>query len=157
MYQPKIRVKHPPAGHPCRLPITAGFRSRTRPKIIHSSCIAHHSTATFQKNTCGRVKMTSLDQTDGGKPLPASTKLRQLLSDPSKLLVCPGVYDGFSARIALSVGFDALYMVCDPCGQPVIHGNNQPHRRPAPAHPPPASAKPTSPSPPCLTCARTPK
>lgn len=27
------------------------------------------------------------------------------------MIVCPGVYDGFSARIALEVGFDALYMV----------------------------------------------
>ena len=28
------------------------------------------------------------------------------------MIVCPGVYDGFSARIALSVGCDAMYMVC---------------------------------------------
>lgn len=27
------------------------------------------------------------------------------------VLVVPGVYDGFSARIALQVGFDCLYMV----------------------------------------------
>ena len=41
----------------------------------------------------------------------ASTKLRRLLEKPGHLIVCPGVYDGFSARIALEVGFDALYMV----------------------------------------------
>jgi 2-methylisocitrate lyase-like PEP mutase family enzyme len=26
-------------------------------------------------------------------------------------VVCPGVYDGFTARIALATGFDCLYMV----------------------------------------------
>jgi hypothetical protein len=42
---------------------------------------------------------------------PASTKLRHFLENSKDILLCPGVYDGFSARIALSVGFDALYMV----------------------------------------------
>jgi methylisocitrate lyase len=41
----------------------------------------------------------------------AATKLRDFLENSKDILVCPGVYDGFSARIALSVGFDALYMV----------------------------------------------
>lgn len=40
-----------------------------------------------------------------------ATKLKFLLENTKDLIVCPGVYDGFSARIALSVGFDALYMV----------------------------------------------
>ena len=42
--------------------------------------------------------------------LPA-TSLKRRLERTKDLIVCPGVYDGFSARIALSVGFDALYMV----------------------------------------------
>ena len=37
--------------------------------------------------------------------------LKNRLQNTKDLIVCPGVYDGFSARIALSVGFDALYMV----------------------------------------------
>jgi len=41
--------------------------------------------------------------------LPA-TRLKLRLENTSDLIVCPGVYDGFSARIALSIGFDALYM-----------------------------------------------
>ncbi|PWY90352.1 carboxyphosphonoenolpyruvate mutase [Aspergillus sclerotioniger CBS 115572] len=41
---------------------------------------------------------------------PAVARLRQLLADESKIIVCPGVYDGFTARIALAEGFDALYM-----------------------------------------------
>jgi 2-methylisocitrate lyase-like PEP mutase family enzyme len=38
------------------------------------------------------------------------TRLRELLADKSKIVVCPGVYDGFTARIALKEGFDCLYM-----------------------------------------------
>lgn len=41
----------------------------------------------------------------------AATGLRQILADPQSCIVAPGVYDGLSARIALSVGFNALYMV----------------------------------------------
>ena len=43
--------------------------------------------------------------------LSAATRLRRQITDTNKLIVCPGVYDGFSARIAMSVGFDAMYMV----------------------------------------------
>lgn len=48
-----------------------------------------------------------------GVTISAATKLRRFLETSDKILLCPGVYDGFSARIALSVGFDALYMVGD--------------------------------------------
>jgi hypothetical protein len=41
----------------------------------------------------------------------AATRLRNNLETGAGLIVCPGVYDGLSARIALDVGFDALYMV----------------------------------------------
>lgn len=41
----------------------------------------------------------------------AAGELRQLLQDKNKIIACPGVYDGFTARIALHAGFDALYMV----------------------------------------------
>lgn len=40
-----------------------------------------------------------------------ATKLREFLADPNKIVVAPGVHDGLTARMALSVGFDALYMV----------------------------------------------
>ena len=40
-----------------------------------------------------------------------STKLQRLIKEPTGLIVCPGVYDGLSARVALQVGFRALYMV----------------------------------------------
>lgn len=41
---------------------------------------------------------------------PAAARLRELLAQPDKLVACPGVYDGLSARIALREGFDCLYM-----------------------------------------------
>ncbi|KAF4773677.1 hypothetical protein HER10_EVM0003207 [Colletotrichum scovillei] len=43
-------------------------------------------------------------------PVSAATKLRQRLNETDDLILLPGVYDGFSARIALEVGFDGLYM-----------------------------------------------
>ncbi|CAK7222047.1 hypothetical protein SBRCBS47491_004735 [Sporothrix bragantina] len=41
---------------------------------------------------------------------PAAVILREKLADPDKLVLCPGVFDGFTARIALDAGFDTLYM-----------------------------------------------
>lgn len=45
--------------------------------------------------------------------MPAATRLRQLISG-KEIVIAPGVYDGFSARIAQEVGFDCLYMVQHP-------------------------------------------
>ncbi|TVY36798.1 2,3-dimethylmalate lyase [Lachnellula subtilissima] len=42
--------------------------------------------------------------------LSAATKLKKMIEDTDELIVCPGVYDGLSARIALRVGFSAMYM-----------------------------------------------
>lgn len=47
-------------------------------------------------------------------PTSAATRLRKMLTESDELIVMPGVYDGFSARIALEVGFDGLYMVSNP-------------------------------------------
>lgn len=46
--------------------------------------------------------------------IPAASKLRRILKDTKDLIVCPGVYDGLFARIAMEVGFKALYMVSPP-------------------------------------------
>ncbi|KAK5744163.1 hypothetical protein LTR17_002193 [Elasticomyces elasticus] len=43
-------------------------------------------------------------------PVSGAKRLRQLLADPSKTVVAPGVYDGLTARLALAEGFDCLYM-----------------------------------------------
>ncbi|KAI9720317.1 MAG: hypothetical protein M1828_005701 [Chrysothrix sp. TS-e1954] len=47
-----------------------------------------------------------------GKTTPpsAAKKLRDMLADRSKTIVAPGVFDGLTARLALSTGFDCLYM-----------------------------------------------
>ncbi|KAJ5156908.1 uncharacterized protein N7482_008008 [Penicillium canariense] len=42
--------------------------------------------------------------------IPAASKLRRMLKDTKALIVCPGVYDGLSARIAMDLGFKAMYM-----------------------------------------------
>lgn len=49
----------------------------------------------------------------GNIHLPASgaTKLRKMLFETEELIVCPGVYDGLSARTAIELGFSAMYMV----------------------------------------------
>ena len=40
----------------------------------------------------------------------AAARLRTRLADNDDILVCPGVYDGLTARIMLEAGFEALYM-----------------------------------------------
>jgi len=47
----------------------------------------------------------------GSYPVSAATRLRGMLKNSTNIIVAPGVYDGFSARVALEVGFDCLYMV----------------------------------------------
>lgn len=65
----------------------------------------------------GDIEVASLEEpethvrADMVAPIPGSTKLQRLLKGTNDLIVCPGVYDGFSARIAMSVGFQCLYMV----------------------------------------------
>jgi 2-methylisocitrate lyase-like PEP mutase family enzyme len=46
--------------------------------------------------------------------VPAATKLRELLARKDEIVVCPGVYDGYTAWITLATGFDCLYMVDAP-------------------------------------------
>jgi 2-methylisocitrate lyase-like PEP mutase family enzyme len=43
----------------------------------------------------------------------AASRLRQILADQGTMVVCPGVYDGLTARIALASGYEALYMVSE--------------------------------------------
>ena len=50
----------------------------------------------------------------GNLNMTAVQKLRAMLADPDKFITCPGVYDGFTARIALQEGVDCLYMVSLP-------------------------------------------
>lgn len=53
------------------------------------------------------------------RPVSAATIFRQKLAN-GEFILAPGVYDGFSARVALEVGFDALYMVQTQHQQPSL-------------------------------------
>ncbi|KAI1848643.1 hypothetical protein JX266_005502 [Neoarthrinium moseri] len=44
------------------------------------------------------------------QPMSGAKKLRKMLLETNELIVCPGVYDGISARTALELGFSAMYM-----------------------------------------------
>jgi 2-methylisocitrate lyase-like PEP mutase family enzyme len=69
-----------------------------------------------------REEMGSIATTNGSKPVSAVQKLRNMLADPDKFIACPGVYDGFTARIALQEGVDCLYMVrLNPASRPSHH------------------------------------
>jgi 2-methylisocitrate lyase-like PEP mutase family enzyme len=50
--------------------------------------------------------------TNGNNPKTSVARLRELLRRDDHITICPGVYDGLTARIALREGFDCLYMVC---------------------------------------------
>lgn len=39
------------------------------------------------------------------------SRLRELINNSPEILVCPGVYDGISARAAINLGFKGMYMV----------------------------------------------
>lgn len=54
--------------------------------------------------------MGSIATSNGEKKMTAIQKLRSMLADPDRFIACPGVYDGFTAQIALREGVDCLYM-----------------------------------------------
>jgi hypothetical protein len=55
--------------------------------------------------------MGSIATSNGNKRMTPVETLRSMLADPEKFIACPGVYDGFTAQIALREGVDCLYMV----------------------------------------------
>ena len=56
--------------------------------------------------TNGHSNVNSVEQ-----DMTPGKRLRQLLNNKQNIIVAPGVYDGYSARIAHEVGFDCIYMV----------------------------------------------
>ncbi|KAL7626035.1 hypothetical protein AAE478_002805 [Parahypoxylon ruwenzoriense] len=44
------------------------------------------------------------------EPASGAKKLRKMLLETNELIICPGVYDGLSARTAMELGFNAMYM-----------------------------------------------
>lgn len=81
--------------------MTSVIPTNTQP--IDASAIATHDNTETDVTPA-----TPTSQVD----LPGATRLKKMVQESPEMIVCPGVYDGFSARIALSVGFTAMYMVC---------------------------------------------
>ncbi|KAI0146166.1 putative carboxyphosphonoenolpyruvate phosphonomutase [Xylariaceae sp. FL1272] len=48
--------------------------------------------------------------TSVNEPMSGAKKLRKMIFDTNELIICPGVYDGLSARTAIELGFNAMYM-----------------------------------------------
>jgi hypothetical protein len=74
----------------------------------------HHPTITDRKSEDSddtNSRMGSSETSNGKSAMTTVQKLRKMLADPEKFIACPGVYDGFTARIALQEGVDCLYMV----------------------------------------------
>ena len=115
-------------------------------------------TITVEKDGFYEVNGTRQEPNVSLYVIPAASKLRRMLKDSKELIVCPGVYDGLSARIAMELGFKAMYMVC--ARLPTIHNGSSKTHRADPARPVPelrrlGSAWPTSAWPSSTTCAPT--
>lgn len=57
------------------------------------------------------VEVEEVPTISDDQPFSGAKKLRYLLENTDELIVCPGVYDGLSARTAIELGFKSLYMV----------------------------------------------
>ena len=63
------------------------------------------------QDTIAKGPTTSLPEPSLSTSISPATRLKHRIQSSDELIVCPGVYDGFSARIAMNVGFETLYMV----------------------------------------------
>ncbi len=94
-------MDRPVVNAPSQFNATAVIPPNTQ--AIDTSAIATHDNAETDVSPA-----TPTSQVD----LPGATRLKKMVHESPDMIVCPGVYDGFSARIALAVGFTAMYMVC---------------------------------------------
>ncbi|KAA8646336.1 hypothetical protein EYZ11_013033 [Aspergillus tanneri] len=67
-------------------------------------------TITVEKDGFYEVNGTRKEPTVSLYMTAGASKLRRMLRETNDLIVCPGVYDGLSARIAMQIGFKAMYM-----------------------------------------------
>ncbi|POS79633.1 hypothetical protein DHEL01_v201970 [Diaporthe helianthi] len=83
------------------------------PLVVQASKPSSMSTATWLKlNSNGPTQITveEVKPAFQDEPFTGAKKLRHLLENTDELVVCPGVYDGLSARTAMELGFKSLYM-----------------------------------------------
>lgn len=95
------------------------------PPSFQISLPSHMSTTWLKLNSTAPIRV-QVEQTAerllADEPFAGAKKLRYLLENTDELIVCPGVYDGLSARTAIELGFKSLYMV-SLCGFiPCEHG-----------------------------------
>ncbi|KAJ0114155.1 hypothetical protein J7T55_007989 [Diaporthe amygdali] len=80
---------------------------------VPSSRSSSISTATWLKlnsNAPAQFKVEKIPTISHEEPFTGAKKLRHLLENTDELVVCPGVYDGLSARTAIELGFKSMYM-----------------------------------------------
>lgn len=80
-------------------------------KVGDSSSSNLAITITVEKDGFYEVNGTRQEPTVSLYMTAGASKLRRMLRETDDLIVCPGVYDGISARIAMGLGFKAMYMV----------------------------------------------
>lgn len=97
-------------------------KSKLKPDPTLPNQDSMSDTSSIPVNDDSATASVAVECRDNADPVPAvehgldlkvspATMLKNRLENTKDLIVCPGVYDGLSARVALSVGYDALYMV----------------------------------------------
>lgn len=120
---PTLEVDPIPATIPVKSNGESYFGSTVEP--VHSKVPEKETLAVQYSNKNGDISIVAnqRDSSPGwlllnhvkaflNEPVYGATKLRKMLFETNELIVCPGVYDGLSARTAIELGFNALYMVC---------------------------------------------
>ena len=100
---------YPAIGRLCRQPFPTFnpyfgslFSLSTFPSVYHHLMLYTPPPLFFFYTYLAMVNLTPLPTT--------ASKLRTLLAQENEIVVCPGVYDGFTARLALNAGFKIFYM-----------------------------------------------
>lgn len=94
--------------------------SNKGPVVVESSIHAPSTKASVQVSTTWlklnstapiHIRVEDVTPEPENLPFSGAKKLRHILENTDELIVCPGVYDGLSARTAIELNFKALYMV----------------------------------------------
>lgn len=101
---------------PSLTPITTEVDSEvsTETSSVCDGFIDSPPTGLVEKDTAVQSnKWLALNDVGPGisEPMSGAKKLRKMLFETDELIICPGVYDGLSARTAIELGFNAMYMV----------------------------------------------
>lgn len=97
-----------------------GFLDPTKPRsLVHTDELAklgpsEPATPTDSEKSANTYLPLNHIAASVDRPMSGATKLRKMLLESNELIVCPGVYDGLSARTAIELGFNGMYMVSEP-------------------------------------------